>query len=97
IERVARKNKCGIAEGLGGHGIGRSLHEDPFVFNYGERGDGEELRAGMVLAIEPMFTAGGDETKQVPADESYATRDGSLAAHFEHTVAVVEGGAKVLT
>lgn len=97
IAQVARKNKCGIAEGLGGHGIGRALHEDPFVFNFGERGDGEELRAGMVLAIEPMFTLGGGETKQVRADESYATRDGSLAAHFEHTVAVTDEGARVLT
>jgi methionyl aminopeptidase len=97
IAEIARKNKCGIADGLGGHGIGRALHEDPFVFNYGERDEGDELRAGMVLAIEPMFTAGGNATKQVKRDESYATRDGSLAAHFEHTVAVVGGGARVLT
>jgi methionyl aminopeptidase len=97
IAQVARKNKCGIADGLGGHGIGRSLHEDPFVFNFGKRGEGEELRPGMVLAIEPMFTSGGAATRQVRADESYATRDGSLAAHFEHTVAVVEGGARILT
>ncbi len=97
IAQVARRNKCGIADGLGGHGIGRALHEDPFVFNFGERGEGEELRAGMVLAIEPMLTAGGNATKQVKQDESYATRDGSLSAHFEHTVAVVEGGARVLT
>lgn len=97
IETVARKNKCGIADGLGGHGIGRALHEDPFVFNFGGRGEGEALKPGMVLAIEPMFTAGKGATKQVRRDESYATRDGSLAAHFEHTVAVTEKGARILT
>lgn len=97
IAQVAKKSKCGIAEGLGGHGIGRALHEDPFVFNFGKKGEGEELKPGMVLAIEPMLTAGAGATKQVKRDESYATRDGSLAAHFEHTVAVTEDGARVLT
>ncbi len=97
IAQVAKKNKCGIAEGLGGHGIGRALHEDPFVFNFGENGEGEELKPGMALAIEPMFTAGSGATKQVQHDESYVTKDGSLSAHFEHTVAVTEGEALVLT
>jgi methionyl aminopeptidase len=96
IEKIAKKNKCSVADGLTGHGIGRGLHEDPAVFNFGRKGEGEELRPGMVLAIEPMFAAGSGAIKQV-RDESYATRDGSLAAHFEHTVAVTERGARVLT
>jgi methionyl aminopeptidase len=96
IEAVAKKNKVGIAEGLIGHGIGRDLHEDPAVFNFGKRGAGEPLEVGMVLAIEPMFTAGAGATKTLK-DDSYATRDGSLAAHFEHTVAITEDGPRVLT
>jgi methionyl aminopeptidase len=96
IAAVAKKNKCGIAEGLIGHGIGQSLHEDPAVFNFGKRGDGEPLQEGMVLAIEPMFTA-GDGVTVTRKDDSYATRDGSLAAHFEHTVAITKDGPRILT
>ena len=96
IAAVAKKNKCGIAEGLIGHGIGRSLHEDPAVFNFGKRGDGEPLEEGMVLAIEPMFTA-GDGATVTRKDDSYATRDGSLAAHFEHTVAITKDEPRILT
>lgn len=96
IEAVARKNKFAVAEGLVGHGIGRSLHEDPTVFNFGKRGDGETLEAGMVLAIEPMIVAGRGATF-TRRDDSFATRDGSLAAHFEHTVAITPEGPKILT
>ena len=96
IEAVAKKSKMGIAEGLVGHGIGRKLHEDPTVFNFGKRGMGEPLEVGMVLAIEPMFTAGRGAT-ETESDDSYVTRDGSLAAHFEHTVAITEEGPEVLT
>jgi methionyl aminopeptidase len=96
IAAVAKKNKCGIAEGLIGHGIGRSLHEDPAVFNFGKRGDGEPLQEGMVIAIEPMFTA-GDGATITRKDDSYATRDGSLAAHFEHTGAITKKGPRILT
>lgn len=96
IGAVAKKHKLGIAEGLIGHGIGRALHEDPAVFNFGKRGDGEPLEVGMVLAIEPMFTA-GDGATVARDDDSYASRDGSPAAHFEHTVAVTPRGPRVLT
>ncbi len=96
VENIAKKNKCSVAEGLTGHGIGRALHEDPTVFNFGRKGEGEELREGMVLAIEPMFAAGKGKIKQM-RDESYATADGSLAAHFEHTVAVTKSGPRILT
>jgi len=101
IAAVAAKNKVGIAEGLTGHGIGRALHEDPSVFNFGKRGEGEPLELGMVLAIEPMFTVGADRrgvgATVTRKDDSYATRDGSLAAHFEHTVAITAQGSRVLT
>ena len=97
IERIARKNKFSVADGLTGHGIGRSLHEDPTVFNIGQRGDGEDIQAGMVLAIEPMINIGGSGTRQVRGDESYATEDGSLSAHFENTVAITKNGPRVLT
>lgn len=96
IERVAKKNKCSVADGLTGHGIGRALHEEPPVLNIGRRGEGEELREGMVFAIEPMFTAGGAALRQL-RDESWATADGSLAAHFEHTVAITKNGPRILT
>lgn len=96
IERVAKKNKCSVVEGLTGHGIGRALHEEPAVLNVGRRGEGEELREGMVLAIEPMFAAGGGALRQL-RDESWATADSSLAAHFEHTVAITKDGPRVLT
>jgi methionyl aminopeptidase len=96
IEAVVKKNKFGTAEGLIGHGIGQSLHEDPAVFNFGKRGDGETLQEGLVIAIEPMVTVGSGATI-TRKDDSFATRDGSLAAHFEHTVAITAAGPRVLT
>lgn len=95
LKEVSKKG-FSIAKGLIGHGIGRELHEDPSVPNEGRRGEGEELRPGMVIAIEPMIAAGRGEIKALP-DESYATRDGSLAAHAEHTVAITSRGPRVLT
>ena len=96
IEQVAKKNKLGIAEGLVGHGIGRALHEDPTVFNFGKRGTGDELETGLVIAIEPMFTL-GDGATETRKDDSYVSSDGSIAAHFEHTVAITPKGPRVLT
>jgi len=96
VEMIVKENKFSIVEGLTGHGIGRAVHEDPTVFNFGRAGDGEELVEGMVLALEPMVAAGDGKIKQV-RDESWATADGSLAAHFEHTVAITKSGPRVLT
>lgn len=96
IAQVAKKNKCAVADGLTGHGIGRALHEEPTVWNAGRRGEGEPLAEGMVLAIEPMFVAGKPPLRQLQ-DESWATMDGSLAAHFEHTVAITADGPLILT
>ena len=96
IEKVVKKNKFSVVDGLTGHGIGRALHEDPTVFNVGRKGVGEELEVGMVLAIEPMVAIGGSAIRQL-LDESYGTADVSLAAHFEHTVAITESGPRILT
>lgn len=96
IAAVARQHRVSVVEGLGGHGIGSALHEEPYVSNRGSRGRGLRLQAGMVLALEPMFSLGSRLIEQ-RADDSYATYDGSLAAHVEHTVAITERGPQVLT
>jgi methionyl aminopeptidase len=80
-----------------GHGIGRNLHEDPQIPNYGLPGRGPELRSGLVVAVEPMVTMGDWRTRVLADDWTVVTADGSLAAHFEHTIAVTEGGREVLT
>ncbi len=80
-----------------GHGIGRAMHEDPQVPNYGAAGRGPELRPGLVIAVEPMLTMGGWETAVLADDWTVVTRDGSLSAHFEHTIAVTNDGPEVLT
>lgn len=80
-----------------GHGIGRSLHEDPQVPNWGEPGRGPKLEAGLVIAVEPMVNAGGWRTKMLDDGWTVVTDDGSRSAHFEHTVAITEEGPKILT
>jgi methionyl aminopeptidase len=80
-----------------GHGIGRSLHEDPQIPNYGPPGRGPELRPALVVAVEPMVNMGGWETTLLADQWTVVTADGSLSAHFEHTIAVTEDGAEVLT
>ncbi len=96
IERVATTAGFHIAEGLTGHGIGHKLHEDPYVANVGVPGHGLELQEGMTLALEPMLAIGTSKIKQL-ADDSFVTADGSLSAHFEHTIAVTKAGPIVLT
>lgn len=96
ITHVAKKHKLTVVEGLGGHGIGRSLHEDPYVSNSGKPGKGTRLTPGLVIAIEPMFALGSRLIQQMP-DDSFATFDGSLAAHSEHSVAITEAGPVILT
>jgi len=87
----------GVVRAFVGHGIGRSLHEDPQVPNFGEAGRGPALKAGMVLAIEPMVTMGSYEVKVLEDGWTAVTVDGSLAAHFEDTIAITENGPDVLT
>lgn len=96
IESYVKKSGFSVVEGLTGHGVGFELHEDPAVYNYGKKGTGMQIVEGLVIAIEPMVSAGSPEIAQMP-DESYVTRDGSLSAHFEHTVAITENGVEVLT
>ncbi|MEU3912121.1 type I methionyl aminopeptidase [Streptomyces sp. NPDC029721] len=95
---VCRAAGYGIPEGFGGHGVGRSMHEDPGVPNEGPPGRGMRLRPGMVLAIEPMLIAGGgDDYVCDPDGWTLRTTDGSRAAHVEHTVAITAGGPRILT
>ena len=96
VQAIIEENGFGVVRTLTGHGIGRELHEDPNVYNYGKRGSGEKLMPGLVIAIEPMVTMGGRDVRQAK-DDSFVTKDGSLAAHFEHTVAITEQGTKILT
>jgi methionyl aminopeptidase len=98
IGRVCRDAGYGIPEDFGGHGVGRRMHEDPPVPNEGRPGRGMRLRAGMVLAIEPMLVAGGtDGYHAAPDGWTLRTNDGSRAAHVEHTVAITEEGPRILT
>jgi methionyl aminopeptidase len=97
VQRHVEAHGFGIVRTFVGHGIGRALHEEPQVPNFGEPGRGPQLKAGMVLAIEPMVTLGGHDVKILDDGWTAVTKDGSLAAHFEHTVAVTESDPEVLT
>lgn len=97
IESVASPAGLGIVREYGGHGIGRAMHEDPFIQNFGRPGRGPDLRPGLVIAIEPMLMLGEERTRVLADEWTVVTADGSLAAHFEHTVAVTEDGPEVLT
>jgi len=97
IESVVQPTGLGLVREYGGHGIGRAMHEDPFIQNFGRPGRGPELRPGLVIAIEPMLMLGEEETRVLADEWTVVTVDGSLAAHFEHTVAITENGPEVLT
>lgn len=97
VESYARSVGRGIVKDYGGHGIGRSMHEDPHVPNIGSPDRGVLLRTGLTLAIEPMLTTGSEETKVMRDGWTVKTKDGSLSTHFEHTVAVTPDGGRVLT
>jgi methionyl aminopeptidase len=96
-EYIESQGDFGIIEDYTGHGIGRSMHEDPPVFNYRVREKGPEVRVGLAVAIEPMLTAGTIDTVTLADDWTVATVDGTMAAHWEHSVAVHAGGIWVLT
>ena len=97
VEEVADRHGYGVVREYVGHGIGRALHEDPSVPNYGTSGRGMKLSKGWVIAIEPMFNLGGDETVALDDGWTVVTADGSLSAHWEHTVALTPDGPWVLT
>jgi methionyl aminopeptidase len=91
------KNGFSVVRDLVGHGIGMNMHEEPQIPNFGPSGQGPILKKGMVLAIEPMVNAGSFEIETREDNWTIVTKDGSLSAHFEHTVAVTENGAMILT
>jgi methionyl aminopeptidase len=97
IERHAKRNGYSVVREYGGHGIGREMHEAPPVRHFGERGTGLLLREGMVFTIEPMLNKGGRSVRTETDGWTVVTRDGSLSAQFEHTVAVTASGVSVLT
>ena len=97
IEKVLRDAKLGIVRDLVGHGVVLKMHMPPDVPNYGRKGTGVLLRPGDTIAIEPMATLGGEKVIELDDDWTYATRDGSLSAHFEHTVLITENGAEIIT
>jgi len=94
---VLDKAKLGIIRDLVGHGVGLKMHMPPDVPNYGRKGTGVLLKPGDTIAIEPMATLGGEKIVTLDDDWTIATRDGSLAAHFEHTILITEDGAEILT
>ncbi len=97
VQQVVEGAGFSVVREYVGHGIGQSLHEDPQIPNYGVPGRGPELRPGMVLAVEPMVNLGGWETRQLADGWTVVSADGSLSAHFEHTIALTEDGPEVLT
>jgi methionyl aminopeptidase len=97
VQTVVEGAGFSVVRNLVGHGVGRAYHEDPQIPNFGAPGRGPRLTEGMTLAIEPMITAGGPEIVLHSDEWSISTEDGSLAAHFEHTVAVTNGAPRILT
>ena len=97
IESNAKKKGFSVVRDLYGHGVGKSLHEDPLIPNFGKKGEGVELKEGMVLAIEPMLNDGGSDIETLEDGWTVVTRDGGSSAHFEHTILVSRGGAEILT
>jgi methionyl aminopeptidase len=97
VQIHAEANKFGIVRDFCGHGIGRSLHEDPPVLNYVQNGKGPKIKAGLVLAIEPMINMGTDKVKVLDDGWTVITADGKPSAHFEHTIAVTPDGPVILT
>ncbi len=97
ISQVAKPSGFGVVDDLGGHGVGRKVHDEPFIPNVGKKGKGEKLEVGMVLALEPMLNEG---TKNIVLDKdgyTFRTADGKRSAHFEHTVLITESGPEILT
>jgi methionyl aminopeptidase len=97
VQKRVEADDFSVVRSLVGHGIGRDMHEDPQIPNYGEPGTGEKLEEGMVLAVEPMVNVGNHPIRVAADNWSVYSQDGSLAAHFEHTVAITAEGPRILT
>lgn len=97
IQRYVESQGFNVVRNLCGHGIGRELHEDPEILNYGKRREGEFLKEGMVVCLEPMITNGKGDIKKSKDGFGFETIDNSIAAHFEHTIAITQHGSRILT
>ena len=97
IENYAKKHKLGVVRELVGHGVGKNLHEEPDIPNYGRKNTGLKLQAGMTLAIEPMLNLGSKKIRLMDDNWTIVTYDGKPSAHFEHTIAVTDDGYEILT
>jgi methionyl aminopeptidase len=97
IEELAAREGCSVVREVGGHGIGRAMHQEPHVPHFGRRGAGLRLREGMAITIEPMINLGGPGVRQLDDGWTIVTADGSLSAQFEHTVLVTRDGCEILT
>lgn len=97
VQTIAESSGYSVVRDFVGHGIGRNLHEDPQIPNYGNRGQGPRIKAGMVIAIEPMVCQGRADVEVLADNWTAVTRDGSLAAHFEHSIAITDNGPEILS
>jgi len=97
IEGVAKRSGFAVVEELGGHGVGREVHEEPYISNFGDKGTGPLLKPGMVLALEPIFNEGDRGVSLASDGYTFETSDGKRSAHFEHTILITEGDAEILT
>jgi methionyl aminopeptidase len=97
IEQTFKESDFSVVRALGGHGVGEHVHEEPFIPNTGKAGEGPELIPGMVLALEPIANAGKGSVTLAPDGYTYRTKDGSKSAHFEHTILITEGKARIIT
>ena len=97
VQSHAERHRYGVVRDFVGHGLGKNMHEDPQVPNYGTKGKGPELRPGMVICIEPMITMGTHKVRVLEDNWTAVTMDRKPAAHFEHTVAITENGTEILT
>ena len=97
IQEFVEKNVFNVIRDLAGHGVGKKVHEDPLILNFGEKGEGTELKSGMVLALEPMVTLGSPEIVLSNDGFTYQTKDKQISAHFEHTIVITDNGSEILT
>lgn len=97
VQQVVEKNNFSVVKELGGHGVGKSVHEEPFIPNYDDPDYGQELKPGMVLAIEPITSAGGWKIKNGSDGHALVMKDGSLSAHFEHTIIITDKEPIIIT
>ena len=97
IQEEVEQAGFSVVKSLGGHGVGDEIHEEPFIPNYGRAGEGILLKEGMVLALEPITSAGKSAIILAPDGWTYRTKDGSRSAHFEHTILIEKSGARIIT